>query len=88
LSTPAPGRSGWFFHAWHGVENWNRVRVPADQCPRISKEFLEEEMRVLGPLMFRQEYCLDWTDSQESVFALELFDRCASDEVEWLQCYT
>jgi hypothetical protein len=88
VSTPAPGRSGWFFHAWHGPENWNRVRVPADQCPRISKEFLDEEMRVLGPLQFGQEYMLEWQDNEEGVFALEMFDRCASDQVEWLTCLT
>src|SRR5262249_5097813 len=42
LSTPF-GKRGWFHDEWHGNNNWNRVRATADQCPRISADFLEEE---------------------------------------------
>ena len=27
----------------HGGPDWHRVRVPATECPGISREFLEEE---------------------------------------------
>ena len=48
LSTPA-GKRGWFHAAWTGGdESWHRTRVTADQCPRISREFLDEELRELG----------------------------------------
>jgi hypothetical protein len=42
LTTPA-GKRGWFFEAWTGTEPWTRVCVTAEDCPRISKEFLAEE---------------------------------------------
>ena len=48
LSTPF-GKRGWFFEAWHnGGEDWTRVEVRAEDCPRISKEFLAEELKQLG----------------------------------------
>jgi phage FluMu gp28-like protein len=35
LSTPF-GKRGWFFEAWHnGGEDWTRVEVRAEDCPRI-----------------------------------------------------
>src|SRR5205085_8729659 len=42
LSTPA-GRRGWFHDAWQGAGDWHRIRITADQCPRISAAFLAEE---------------------------------------------
>jgi len=54
LSTPA-GKRGWFFEAWSGGDTvWDRVRVSADQCPRISEAFLQEEMRALGAMRLRR----------------------------------
>ena len=46
LSTPF-GKRGWFHAAWRSAEDWDRVKVTAEQCPRISAEFLVEE-RVLA----------------------------------------
>src|SRR5207249_8810164 len=55
LSTPF-GRRGWFFDAWEGAEDWQRLKITADQCPRITPEFLAEERRALGERWFAQEY--------------------------------
>ena len=47
-TTPA-GKRGWFYEQWHsGNDSWRRFRVPATDCPRISKEFLAEQLRELG----------------------------------------
>ena len=53
LSTPS-GKQGTSWHAWNQPD-WNKVKVTADQCPRISKETLDEERRALGA-WFAQEY--------------------------------
>ena len=37
------GRQGWWYEAWRSHEAWERYEVPAEQCPRISREFLDEE---------------------------------------------
>ena len=57
LSTPA-GRQGWFAEVWHdeSQQNWKRVLVPATACPRLSKEFLDSELKQLGGLAFSEAY--------------------------------
>src|SRR5262245_3789863 len=81
LSTPA-GRRGEFYRYWtEGGDDWHRVEVAADQCPRISKQFLEEERRVLGEQRFSEEYGLCWLDPDTSAFASELVAAAFSDQV-------
>jgi intein/homing endonuclease len=55
LSTPL-GKRGWFYEEWTGANRWDRVRVEASSCPRISPEFLAEERKALGDRWYRQEY--------------------------------
>jgi terminase large subunit-like protein len=80
LTTPA-GKRGEFHRAWTEGEGWTRVRVPATDCPRLSKEFLAEELRELGPAMFGQEYELQFIDDAEAVFTVDLINRAFTDEV-------
>jgi hypothetical protein len=47
LSTPY-GKRGWFFETWKGGSGWQRARITADQCPRITPEVLAEEERAIG----------------------------------------
>jgi hypothetical protein len=70
LSTPW-GRRGWFFETWHGKEEWQRVRITAQECPRISKEFLAEERMAIGERWFEQEYECRFLDTINSVFNYE-----------------
>ena len=68
MSTPH-GRRGWWYGAWEeGGAAWERVRVTAEQCPRISPEFLEDERRALGHQVFAAEYCCEFTDALDAVF--------------------
>jgi Terminase large subunit, T4likevirus-type, N-terminal len=80
LSTPA-GRRGFFYEAWHDDTDWLRIRVSVSQCPRISKEFLADELKTLGPMRFSEEYQLEFRDDLESVFLGDLIDRAFSHEV-------
>lgn len=69
LSTPF-GRRGHFWDAWaNGGPAWERVRVAASDCPRISREFLDGERAALGSLAFRSEYGVEFVDTDEQVFA-------------------
>jgi len=81
LTTPA-GKRGWFFEAWTGAEDWTRVRVSADDCPRISKEFLAEELRSLGAQRFSEEYGLEFLDPDESVFSTAIIDAAFTREIK------
>lgn len=82
LTTPA-GKRGWFYEAWTGSDPvWHRVRVSADQCPRISEEFLAEELRALGQARFSEEYQLQFLDDQESAFPAAIINRAFDPELE------
>lgn len=81
LTTPK-GRRGWFYREWTGPGRYKRIKVTADQCPRISPEFLAAEEKALGPLMFRQEYFCEFADDDTAVFASELIERAFTSEVQ------
>jgi hypothetical protein len=56
LSTPF-GKRGFFYDGWaHGGDDWHRIEIAAASVPRITPEFLAEELRTLGASYFRQEY--------------------------------
>jgi hypothetical protein len=82
LSTPN-GQQGHFHDAWaNGGDDWHRVRVTADQVPRISPDFLASERRALGDQWFRVEYMTEFLASAGAVFRVEDVARMISAEVE------
>jgi hypothetical protein len=82
LSTPW-GRRGWFFQAWeYGGDAWQRFRVAATQCPRISAEFLAEELRELSPLRFASEYECQFADTDDQFFPSALIEAALTDSVQ------
>lgn len=81
LSTPW-GRRGWWYRAWsEGGEDYFRYEVPATECSRISKDFLERERRSLGEWAFLQEFCCAFSETRDSVFSYDLIQSCLSDDV-------
>jgi hypothetical protein len=56
-STPA-GRRGFFYSAWDDQEQqWEQISARRVDYPhRMREGFLEEQMRILGPALFRQEH--------------------------------
>ncbi len=81
MSTPW-GKRGHFFEAWHSSDNWHRVEVPASECPRISKAFLEEERKSMPNLFFQSEYCCKFTETADTVFNYELIMRAMTDKIK------
>ncbi len=81
LSTPF-GKRGWFYDAWSGAEDWNRVKATADMCPRISPDFLAEEIRALGERWYRQEYACSFEETIDAVFSSADIQRAFSDDVK------
>jgi hypothetical protein len=81
LSTPF-GKRGWFHDAWHGAGDWERVRITAEQCPRIPADFLAEERRALGERWYRQEYLCSFEETIDAVFAYADIQAAMSDEVQ------
>ena len=81
LTTPF-GRRGWFHREWGEGQGWNRIKVTASQCPRISREFLEQERVSLGEWWFKQEYLCEFTDTDQSIFSYDLVHQALDDGVK------
>lgn len=81
LSTPY-GKRGHFYEAWTTGADWERVRVPADDCPRISREWLATERREVGEWRFRQEFGCEFVDTVDSVFSSDLVRAALDDQIE------
>jgi hypothetical protein len=81
LSTPY-GKRGVFHDEWTGGGAWDRYEVPAQECPRISLEFLAEERAALPAWVYRQEYECSFEDTEDQVFSSELVRAAVTPEVE------
>jgi hypothetical protein len=81
LSTPN-GRRGHFFEAWEGDEDWERIEVPATDCPRIDPAFLETEKVALGETWFSQEYECKFIETADQLFRYDNIKRVMSDDVK------
>jgi hypothetical protein len=82
MSTPF-GKRGFFYEVWeHGGDEWERVCVPATECPRIGADLLEEERRAMGELMFKQEYGCEFVDVTGAVFDRDLVEASFTDDFQ------
>jgi hypothetical protein len=81
LSTPR-GKRGFFHSEWMDGADWNRTLITADQCPRISPEWLERERQAMPDFWFRQEFLCEFVESIDSVFSFDEVQSAISDKVE------
>jgi len=82
LSTPF-GMRGFFWQEWsEGGPDWKRVKVTADQCPRIPKEWLQKERQRIGEWWYSQEYQCTFVDSLEACFSSADIAAALTSEVE------
>lgn len=81
MSTPY-GKRGFFFKEWSEGENWQRTKITATDCPRISESFLAEERQALGDWWYRQEYHCEFVETDDQLFSFETVNRALSDEIE------
>lgn len=80
LSTPH-GRRGFFWHAWELEEGWHRERIVAEDCPRISPEYLAEEKLLHPNWLFEQEYHGFFAEGTSSVFKVEDIEAAFRDDL-------
>jgi len=80
LTTPF-GKRGFFFEEWTGDGPWDRIKVTAKQCPRISAKFLDEERASLGEWWYQQEYECSFSDTTDQFFRTIDVEKAFSDDV-------
>ena len=79
MSTPN-GQRGFFYEEWaHGGDEWERISVPATECSRIRREFLEEERAKRDEASFQQEYMCQFREVEGAVFSRESIDAAFHD---------
>ena len=82
LSTPN-GRQGFFFDTWEGQgEEWEKIKVVAQDCSRISQAFLDEERETLGKMWYEQEYECKFIEGENAVFRYSDIIRCFNPEIK------
>src|SRR3954454_8305782 len=81
MTTPF-GRRGWFHQAWaDGGDAWSRLKVTADDSPRISPEFLALERATKPDWRIRQEYFCEFVDTDEQLFGSDLIREALAADV-------
>jgi hypothetical protein len=81
LST-AFGKTGWFWDKFDRDKGWEKYRITAEQCPRITKEFLEDEKRKMPERWFSQEYGCEFLDPMDSVFRSADIDAMVDPNIQ------
>jgi hypothetical protein len=82
LTTPF-GKRGFFHHEWtEGGTEWQRVKITAHDCPRISPAWLEAERARIGDWWFRQEYLCTFVENTDQVFAYADIRRALDPDVK------
>lgn len=81
LSSPF-GSRGFFWEEYKRRTKWDYFEVNAYQCPRISEEFLADELESMGQFWFDQEYMCKFNDAIGAAFRAEDIQRIIKPEVE------
>jgi hypothetical protein len=78
MSSPN-GKRGHFFENWEHGEGVERIKIVGRECPRISAEFLEQQRKKLGPLLYSQEFEGAFIDPDSSAFSSDLIAAALVD---------
>jgi hypothetical protein len=81
LSTPF-GKRGFFYQEWADGIGWQKVKITADQCPRIDKEWLERERKMIGDWWYLQEYFCEFVETNDQVFSYDDIQMAISSDVK------
>ena len=77
LSTPY-GKKHVYYTSFMHPGFWKR-HIPSSRCPRITKEFLEEQEKLIGQMKFKQEYLAEFVDDSNSWLPQDLIREVVED---------
>ncbi len=81
LSTPF-GKRGFFHSEWTDGIGWQKVKITADQCPRIDKKWLERERAMIGDWWYQQEYFCEFVETNDQVFSYDDITAAISPDIK------
>ena len=62
--------------------DWQRTKVQASDCPRITPEELEKQRRSLGDMFYRQEFNCEFVAQENAVFSYDLFKASFNPDIK------
>lgn len=75
MTTPN-GKRGFFWEQWSGDDPlWQRTRITAHDTPRITAEFLAAERASKPEWRIRQEYLVEFVDTDSQFIGTDLIQR-------------
>jgi hypothetical protein len=81
MSTPH-ARQGFFFEAWEDEDRgWDKVKVTALDCPRITAEAIEQARKDFTAAKFKQEFFCEFGEVSEGAFSYDLVKKAFTDDV-------
>jgi hypothetical protein len=81
LSTPF-GKRGFFHSEWTDGGNWQKVKITAEQCPRIDKDWLMRERQMIGDWWYLQEYFCEFVETEDSVFSYDDIQTALDSDIK------
>lgn len=81
LSTPF-AQFGFFYDVWTNGENWERFTITAENCPRITSEFLVSEKKSMPEFLYLREYFCQFTDSDLQIFPSDLVQAAIDNSLQ------
>lgn len=73
------GARGWFFEEYEHGDEYTKIKITADQCPRISRDFLASELRAMGQFWYDQEYNCVFVQDADALFRRDVIMRSIQD---------
>jgi hypothetical protein len=61
---------------------WEQHRITLDECPRLSRTFIEEERKTLPSWVFSREYLGEFSDDEQTLFSRELIMSAMDESLE------
>lgn len=80
-------KQGWFYEAWEEGDDWNKTKITADQCPRISKAFLARERLRKSSSVYDREYNCVFKSSDDAAFDHDSIEAALVEESEYLPLF-
>jgi hypothetical protein len=74
------------FHEFYKSGDFKVFERRSDECPRISKQFLADKLKSLGPLLYGAEFENKWIDDGSQIVSDELLDAAIDNEYVPFQC--
>lgn len=80
LCSTANGRQGHFYVIGTADDTeWQRLIVPATECPRIPAAFLAAENLSMDAHTYGQEYCCEWGENEAALWGEDLIENIFSE---------